>query len=237
MIKGTAAVIVAAGRGRRMNSPVQKQYMEILGRPMLYYTIAAFEKSPVEQIVLVTGKEDTDFAEKEIVQRFGFRKVAAVIPGGAERYHSVYAGLNFLDHGACGYVLIHDGARPLITADLIKRAIEGAVQYHACVIAVPVKDTIKISNSQGYAVDTPDRSVLWQIQTPQAFQYELLKTAYDQLLSHAEFQYGVTDDAMVVERLTCAKVKLIEGSYGNLKITTPEDMIYAETLLRLKGQE
>ena len=223
------AVVLAGGQGRRMQSHVQKQYMMLGGRPLIVYALKAFEKSAVDEIVLVTGAGEEDYARQQIVDTYGIRKITAVVAGGKERYHSVYEGLKALKH--CDYVLIHDGARPLVTEEIIQRAIDGAKDYQACVIGMPVKDTIKVSDDDGFAVSTPNRGYLWQIQTPQAFFYPLVRGAYDAVMSDPELQSGITDDAMVVESCTSCKVKLIEGSYENLKVTTPEDMILAEALL------
>lgn len=224
------AVVLAGGQGRRMQSDVQKQYMMLGGRPLIVYALEAFEKSAVDEIVLVTGAGEETYAKQEIVDTYGITKVTAVVAGGKERCHSVYEGLKALKH--CDYVLIHDGARPLVTEAIILRAIEGAKDHQACVIGMPVKDTIKVSDNAGFAESTPDRAHLWQIQTPQAFSYPLVRGAYDAVMSDPGLQKGITDDAMVVESCTSCKVKLIEGSYENLKVTTPEDMILAEALLR-----
>lgn len=224
------AVILAAGQGRRMHSTVQKQYMMLAGRPLITYSLDAFEDSPVDEIVLVVGAGEEEYVQKEILAGRGYKKITAVTEGGRERYHSVYEGLKKL--AACDYVLIHDGARPLVSREIIERAMEGAAAYQACVIGMPVKDTIKVSDRDGYAAATPDRSRLWQIQTPQAFSYALVRKAYDEIMSDESLQAGITDDAMVVESRTDRKVRLIEGSYKNLKVTTPEDIILAEALLK-----
>ena len=222
------AIVLAAGRGKRMESDIQKQYMELLGKPLIYYSLAAFEKSTVDQIVLVTGSGEEEFCRKEIVERFGFRKVSAVVAGGKERYHSVYEGLKAA--AGSSYVLIHDGARPCVTTDIIQAAIAGAAENGACVIGMPGKDTIKIADEADYAESTPDRNRLWMIQTPQAFSYGLITDAYTKLM--AAENPTVTDDAMVLEKMTGKKVKLVPGSYRNIKITTPEDLIVAEAYLR-----
>ena len=224
-----AAIVLAGGSGKRMGGSVPKQYRKLCGRPMITYSLEAFEKSGVDQVVLVTGREEVEYCRKEIVEKWGFQKVAAVVPGGKERYHSVYQGLKALKN--CDYVLIHDGARPLLSQDIIERAITGAVEYGACVIGMPVKDTIKVADEDGFAVRTPDRSRLWQIQTPQAFSYELARRAYDRIMADETLQQGITDDAMVAERAEKIKVKLLPGSYENLKVTTPEDLYLAEALL------
>lgn len=223
------AVVLAGGQGKRMHSKVQKQYLTLGGRPLITYALEAFEHSRVDTVVLVTGAGEEAYARTELVETYGFSRVKAVVAGGKERYHSVYEGLKAL--ADCDYVLIHDGARPLVTEAIISRAIEGAKQYEACVVGMPVKDTIKVADGQLFAAETPDRSCLWQIQTPQAFAYPLVREAYDRIMADPSLQAGITDDAMVVESQTAYRVKLIEGSYENLKVTTPEDLVIAEALL------
>lgn len=230
MSKRIGAIILSGGKGSRMGSDVHKQYMLLAGRPLITYALDAFEISPVDDVVLVTGKEELADVRSRIVDAYGYKKVSDVVSGGSERYHSVYAGLKALN--GCDYVLIHDGARPLVTTDIISRAIDGAISYQSCVAAMPVKDTIKISDDEQNGIETPDRSRLWQIQTPQAFSYELITAAYEWLMNHKEHQSGVTDDAMVLDKYCGKVVKLIEGSYRNLKVTTPEDLLIAEAFLR-----
>lgn len=225
----TGAVVLAGGQGKRMRSEIQKQYMMLGGRPLITYALEAFENSGVDEVVLVTGAGEEAYARSELVSAYGFSKVISVVAGGRERYHSVYEGLKALK--GCDYVLIHDGARPLVTEEIIRRAMDGARQYDACVVGMPVKDTIKVADGANYTAGTPDRVHLWQVQTPQAFEYSLVKAAYDRLMEDEGFQVGITDDAMVVESQTEHRVKLIEGSYENLKVTTPEDIVIAEALL------
>ena len=147
--KRYTAIVLAAGSGRRMQSDTPKQFMELCGHPLVYYSLYAFEKSPVDDIILVTGKDDVSYCRKEIVEACDFRKVRAVIPGGKERYLSVYEGLK----AAAGtdYVLIHDGARPLVNGEIIARAVDGAREYSACVASMPVKDTIKAADAEGFS--------------------------------------------------------------------------------------
>lgn len=232
--KRIGAVVLAGGQGRRMNSQVQKQYMMLAGRPLISYALEVFERSPVDEIVLVTGAGEEEYVRREILAPMGLKKVTAAVAGGKERYHSVYEGLKALRD--CHIVLIHDGARPLVTEEIIRRTVMGAREYGACAAAMPVKDTIKVADGDGFAAETPDRSFLWQIQTPQAFSYPLVRGAYDTLMAEDSLQHGITDDAMVVETCTAHKVKLVEGSYENLKVTTPEDMVLAEALLKMRGQ-
>jgi 2-C-methyl-D-erythritol 4-phosphate cytidylyltransferase len=231
--KRIGAVVLAGGQGRRMHSDVQKQYMLLMGHPLITYALKTFEESPVDEVVLVTGAGEEDYVRREILEPMGLCKVSAVVSGGKERYHSVYEGLKALDD--CDVVLIHDGARPLVDQEVIARCIDGAIRYRACVAAMLVKDTIKVADAEQFAESTPDRSRLWQVQTPQAFSYCLIKDAYDQIMADAMLQAGITDDAMVVEKQTDCRVKLVEGSYQNLKVTTPEDMILAEAFLRHKN--
>lgn len=223
------AIVLAAGQGKRMGSKVQKQYLLLEDKPVLYYTLQSFEECPlIEEIVLVTGKEEIAYCQEEIVQKYGFSKVKKIVAGGKERYHSVYEGLRAAE--GTGYVLIHDGARPFADGEIIRRICENVEIYDACVAGMPVKDTIKIADEAGFAAQTPDRRMVWQIQTPQAFSYELIRSAYDRLME--EQPDGITDDAMVVETMTEHKVKFIEGSYHNIKITTPEDLDIAQLFLK-----
>lgn len=232
--KQTAAIVLAAGQGKRMQSAVAKQYLLLSGEPVVCHALRAFEESEVETVVLVTGADEIEYCRKEIVEKYGFRKVNAVVAGGKERYHSVYEGLRAL-HDIIeddGIVLIHDGARPLVTEEMITRTIRSAEEFDACVAAMPVKDTIKVADVEQFSATTPDRSTLWQIQTPQTFRYRLVYDSYRKLLSDERYQKGITDDAMVVETMGSGRVKLVEGSYENIKVTTPEDMLVAEVFLK-----
>ncbi|MDY3919747.1 MAG: 2-C-methyl-D-erythritol 4-phosphate cytidylyltransferase [Candidatus Limivivens sp.] len=220
-----AAIVLAAGQGRRMHSKVQKQYLLIQGKPVLYYSLKQFQDCPfMDEIILVTGEDEIAYCQKEIVERFGFTKVTRIVPGGAERFHSVYNGLCAIDH--CDFVYIHDGARPFVDQEMLKRARADVKEKKACVAGMPVKDTIKISDGSGFAVSTPQRSLVWMVQTPQVFDFSLIYGAYQDLI--ASGRSDVTDDAMVLECMTGRKVWLTEGSYRNLKITTPEDLEIAE---------
>lgn len=234
-----AAIVLAAGKGKRMNSDVQKQYMCLGGKPLIYYSLKVFEESPVRDIVLVTGEEETEYCRKEIVEKYGFRKVMAVAAGGKERYHSVYEGLKCLEeqggYAEGDYVMIHDGARPLIDNGIISRISEDACRYGACAAGMPSKDTVKLADGEGFAKITPERSGVWMIQTPQAFSYDLIWQAYKKMMSREEYQQGITDDAMVIESMTQQRVKLTEGSYMNIKVTTPEDIPMAETFLAYRS--
>ena len=225
------ALVLAAGQGKRMKSKIQKQFMELAGKPVLHYSLQCFEKcDSVDQIIVVTGSDDIAYVQQEIIQAYHFQKVSAVIAGGAERYESVEHGLHAIEGGyADGIVLIHDGARPFVTEDMIKRSIDTAGKYGACTVGMPVKDTIKVVDADGNGIETPDRKTLWQIQTPQTFRVPLIRQAHEAML--ASGNHNVTDDTMLIEQYTGQTVKVIEGSYENLKITTPEDLILAEAFL------
>ncbi len=222
------AIVLAAGSGRRMNSAIQKQYLLLAGKPVLYYSLKAFEESSVSSIVLVTGAGEEEYCRKEIVEQYGIKKVAAIVPGGKERYHSVFAGLKAA--AGADYVLIHDGARPFIGADLILRSMETVRRCKACAVGMPVKDTIKVVDDDCIAIETPARQFLWQAQTPQTFAYKVIYDAYEKILRQEDA--AITDDAMVFDLITGKHVKMIAGSYRNIKITTPEDMEIAEMYLR-----
>lgn len=232
--KKIAAIVLSAGSGSRMHSEIPKQYMQLAGFPVIYYSLKAFEESAVDEIVLVCGSSDEAFCRKNIVEKYGFSKIKAVVPGGSERYLSVYEGLKAVE---ADYVLIHDGARPVIDAESISLSMETVVEEKACVLAVPVKDTIKIADSEGYAASTPDRSRLWAVQTPQSFQTSLLREAYRRFFAAQKEGVklpAITDDAMLVEQMTGQKVKLISGNYENLKITTSEDLLLAKAFLEFR---
>lgn len=215
------AIVLAAGQGKRMNSKVQKQFLLIKEKPVLYYTLHAFETSPlITEIILVTGKDEIEYCQEEIVKKYDFEKVCKIVAGGKERYHSVYNGIQAIDDA--DYVFIHDGARPFVDGEIIARVCDVVAEHKACVVGMLVKDTIKIADEEGFAAKTPDRRKVWQVQTPQTFEYQLIKEAYKKLMEKEP--EGITDDAMVVETMTEHKVKLVEGSYRNIKITTPEDL-------------
>ena len=223
------AIVLAAGQGKRMRSKIQKQFLEIGGKPVLYYSLRCFQDSPlIDDIILVTGEDALSYCRSEIVDRYGFTKVSRIIRGGKERYDSVYAGLLACEDA--DYVLIHDGARPFITGEILQRGMEGVKETGACVIGMPSKDTVKLSDADGFVAETPDRKTVWTIQTPQIFSYSLIRSAHDSIRRKDMSQ--ITDDAMVVEEDSGTKIRLVEGSYMNIKITTPEDLNVAEIFLK-----
>lgn len=267
------AVVLAAGTGSRMKSDVAKQFLTLLDKPLIYYALRVMEESEIiDDVILVTGEHDMERMRVDVVERYGFRKVRVIIPGGSERCFSVANAMRWIagtsslaQHGAEPldnsawkkdedgrerYVFIHDGARPFVTEEILQRTYEAAKECRACVAAMPSKDTVKISDEEGFAIQTPERKLVWTVQTPQVFERELIVKAYAKFemmqgvasLEKAAGQEGsvaegsrmrplVTDDASVVERFTDVKVKLVEGSYSNLKVTTPEDMVVATALL------
>lgn len=225
------AIVLAAGQGKRMNSRVQKQFLLLQGKPLLYYSLACFQNSSViDDMIVVTGKESIDFCKKEIVELYRFTKVKAVIPGGKERYDSVYAGLCACE--GTDYVFIHDGARPFVTEDMLQRLKATVTEYGACTAGMPSKDTVKIADEKGLVAKTPKRSHVWMIQTPQVFSFALILEAHNRARQGSMEE--ITDDAMVIETCTDRKIKLVEGSYENIKITTPEDLLIAERILTEK---
>lgn len=240
------AILLAAGAGRRMESNVAKQYMLLGDKPVIWYGLQAFACSPIiDDIILVVGKGEIPYAEEELVKKYGFSKVRSIIEGGAERYLSVENALQLLREDAAfaenkdGYVFIQDGARPLVTEKIIEDTFIAAQACGASCAAVPVKDTIKLADEEGFAVQTLKRSSLYAVQTPQVFSAPLILDAYAKLQEKetilTESGTFPTDDAMVVEQLMGRKVKLVEASYENLKITTPEDLELAERIFRKRN--
>lgn len=243
------AVVLAGGNGSRMKSNVAKQFMQLGGKPLLWYSLQAVQQSEIiDDCILVVGgisaqgnREFLDYVHQDILERYGFTKVTAVVEGGTERCWSVENAMALLRSRALNeeeshdYVFIHDSARPFLTEEIIRRTYEAVKRYHACVAAMPSKDTVKLATLEGFADSTPDRNLVWNIQTPQVFDRTLITDVYHRLW---ETYHGksdvvpVTDDASVVERFSTVKVKLVEGSYQNIKITTPEDIKVAEAFLK-----
>lgn len=271
------AIVLAGGKGTRMNSEIPKQFLVVGGKPLISYSLDVFEKSPfIDAIIIVTSQDYTGYM-KALVKENGYKKIAGIALGGKERYDSVHSGLELLQtlmssgggklsgdeewlsgdkvqlldgkerlsdnkkrlddvKGCCrmsgeDYIFIHDGARPCITAQIICNCMQDVMKYKACVAAVPVKDTIKVADKAGMSVNTPDRSTLWQIQTPQVFEAGLIKEAYDRLYNDMTAG-NITDDAMVVEHYMDRTVKMTMADYKNIKVTTPEDMDIARIFLK-----
>ncbi|MBO5283416.1 MAG: 2-C-methyl-D-erythritol 4-phosphate cytidylyltransferase [Lachnospiraceae bacterium] len=241
--KRCTAIVLAAGSGSRMHSDVPKQFMELRGKPLIWYALQAVEQSEIiDDCLLVTGAGDISRMQQEIVEKYGFAKVDRVIAGGQERYASVARALEAVWNEEMktpnrdGYVFIHDGARPFLTRQILEDTYAAAYAYGACAAAMPVKDTIKIADQEGYAVQTPNRSSVWMVQTPQVFETQLICRAYRKLMGQLsrlqEQGIQITDDAMVAETMLNCRVKLVPASYENIKVTTPEDMRIAEAFLQ-----
>lgn len=225
-----SVIIAAAGMSNRMGSKMNKQFIAINGKPILAHTIEKFEKCRyIDEIILVSKEEEIEYCRKEIVKKYRFKKVSNIVRGGKERQDSIYNGILALNERT-DIVLTHDGARPFVKIENIQDGIKGVIDYGACIIGVPVKDTIKVVGKNKNIKDTPDRSLLWAAQTPQCFFKSLLIEGYDKAIRD---NYLGTDDSSIVERIGY-EVKMIMGSYENIKITTPEDIILAESLLKDK---
>lgn len=219
------AIVLAGGQGKRMGTKIQKQYLEVQGKPILFYSLEVFQKSPlIDEIILVVGEGQEAYCREHITDKYHMDKVRHYVQGGKERYHSVWNALK--EARTDGYVFVHDGARPFVNEEIIRRVYTQVKKDKACVVAMPVKDTIKQADSNEYVAGTPDRSTLWMVQTPQVFDMKLLQGAYSMLMR--ESYINVTDDAMVVESMLGHPVKFVRGSYENIKITTPEDLEIAE---------
>lgn len=220
-----SAIIVAAGQGKRMGSTESKQYLHIHDKPILVHTLERFEQVElITEIILVVGAADTLRCE-QWKNQYHLSKVKTIVAGGKERQHSVHIGLQYATNE---YVMVHDGVRPFVSLEAIKRCTEKAELEGAAVLAVPVKDTIKQVDESGTIIATPDRKSLWAIQTPQAFRRDWLQEAHERA---AQDNYIGTDDAMIVEWIG-KRVVVAQGEYTNIKITTPEDLPWAEHLLR-----
>jgi len=214
------AIILAAGKGLRMGTDIPKQFLISNGKPVLYYTIKAFEESIVDGIIVVTSEDYIDYVKEDIVKKYNFKKVCGVYTGGQMRYDSVYKGLCACKE--CDYVAIHDGARPFVTQEIIARSFEDAKKHMASVAAVKSKDTIRIVDKNGFSSLTPDREFVYNIQTPQTFEYNTLANAFENFKKNPD--ESITDDGMIVERYGKVKVHIFEGAYSNVKITTKEDL-------------
>lgn len=223
------AIVPSAGESKRMGE--KKEFLLLGDRPILARTLKPLEDHPqISEIILVVDEKSIEKCKREIVEKYGFKKVKEVVVGGEERQDSVYNGLKRVDKD-CDIVLIQDGARPFLTEDLITKSIEGAEKHKAAVVAVPCVDTIKFARKENnMALETLDREYLWMAQTPQTFRYVMILKAYEKA---GEENSKGTDDASLVERMN-QPVKIVRGSYDNIKITTPQDLILAEAILAKK---
>ncbi len=226
-MKKVLAIIVAGGKGKRIGADISKQYLNISGKPIIVHTLKVFEDSSViDSIIVVCHPDEVDFCRQNIIKKFGFKKIIKIVKGGKERQDSVRNGLNAVPK-SYDITVIHDAVRPFVSRSIIKKSVSEARKAGASVVCVPVKDTIK-EVSEGYAAKTLQRQRLWAVQTPQTFKTDIIKEAHKKA-----FEKGInaTDDSSLVEILGC-KVKVVEGSYENIKITTPEDLIIGEEILK-----
>lgn len=244
------AILLAAGTGRRMRgikSDVAKQYMPLCGKPLIWYALHTFEESRIiDDVILVVGRGETEYARKNVVEKYGFQKVDRLIEGGKERCFSVRKALRLIEDNDLsrsnqyGYIFIHDGARPFVNEKLIEDTYRAAQEHGASCAAVPVKDTIKVAGRRGLVQETPDRSSLYVAQTPQVFFTPVIIEAYrtldERLEELTEEGIRVTDDAMVVESMLGRPIKLVEAFYENIKITTPIDLEVAEAIVQQSGK-
>ena len=221
------AVVPAGGLGKRMGAGTPKQFLMLDGVPMMLHSLRVLDRAPsVTEVVLVVPKAEQARVLTEVVDRYGLKKVLKVVPGGATRHESVHHGLNEVDDDF-EIVVVHDAVRPFVTEDLIERSIEAARKHGGAIAAVPMKDTPKQTGPDGLIHKTLDRAGLWLAQTPQTFRRALVVEAYRKAgVEHVH----ATDDAALVERLG-HQVGIVEGSWENIKITTPEDMVLAEAIL------
>ncbi len=222
-----SAIIVAAGKGIRMNNTVRKQYLLLAERPILSHTLSAFDAcNLINKIFLVVPEQDFEFCHKNILSPLKLQKKVRLVSGGTERQNSVYNGLLSIDAGSM--VVIHDGVRPFINSEQLTACINGAKEHGACILGIPAYDTVKSINRSGYIDKTLERNAIWLAQTPQVFKYDLIIKAHE----HAKQEgFTGTDDAMLVERLGI-NVRIIRGNRYNIKITTAEDLLLAKAILR-----
>ena len=234
--KHCAAIVLAGGQGKRMGTKIQKQYLDISGKPLIYYSLHVFEQSQIiDEVILVVGSGEIEYVQENIVDFYHFNKVSRIVEGGKERYDSVWNGLQILKERRKSekeesFVFIHDCARPFVNKEMLERAYEGVEKYRACVVGVPSKDTVKLSDRNGFAASTPERDRVWIVQTPQVFESSLIIEAYSRMMKEEHIQ--VTDDAMAVEQQMHVPVKLVMGSYENIKITTAGDLDIAEIFVK-----
>ncbi|MCC6544046.1 MAG: 2-C-methyl-D-erythritol 4-phosphate cytidylyltransferase [Nitrospirae bacterium] len=227
------AIIPAGGKGTRMLHSTPKHFIHLGDKPVLAYTLDAVERCPdVNQILVVTRSGEENYCLKEVVERYGFKKVLKIVIGGERRQDSVYRGIKELDEDT-EIVVVHDGVRPFVSQKTISEAIKLAMFTDGVVTAVPVKDTIKNVGVDGIIISTPDRSVMWYAQTPQVFKRRILEEAYVRAYND---KFTGTDESSLVERLGY-KVKIVEGTPDNIKITTKEDLLVADMILMMRGKK
>lgn len=222
-------VIAAAGQGKRMRKGMNKQYMELGDRPMIVHTLEIFERmAEIDDVVVVTGEKDVTKCQ-DLCRSYGLHKVTRIVPGGKTRQESVRLGLEELQ---TDWVLVHDGARPFVSEGAVRVLLARVAEHGAAILGVPVKETVKKVNPDGVIEETPDRQSMWVVQTPQAFRLSELKKAHKAALGD---EFEATDDAMLMEHIGI-DVHIVHGDYRNIKITTPEDVWFAEAILKYMRQ-
>ena len=222
-----SAIILAGGKGKRMGSAISKQFIDIKGKPIIYYTLKKFsENKRIDNIIVVLPEDEVKYFKENILKKYELR-INKIVIGGKERQDSVYNALKSLKNSSTDIVLIHDGARPFISERIINEGIKFAEIYGAAAPGVMPKDTIKVKNEKNFSIDTPNRANLVSIQTPQVFKFDEILECHEKIRYNGE---KVTDDTMVVEKYGYS-VYLYDGEYTNIKVTTPEDLILAERLI------
>ena len=222
-----SAIILAGGKGKRMRSAISKQFIDIKGKPIIYYTLKKFsENKKIDNIIVVLPEDEVKYFKENILKKYELR-INKIVIGGKERQDSVYNALKSLKNSSTDIVLIHDGARPFISERIINEGIKFAEIYGAAAPGVMPKDTIKVKNEKNFSVDTPNRANLVSIQTPQVFKFDEILECHEKIRYNGE---KVTDDTMVVEKYGYS-VYLYDGEYTNIKVTTPEDLILADRLI------
>lgn len=222
-----SAIILAGGKGKRMGSAISKQFIDIKGKPIIYYTLKKFsENKKIDNIIVVLPEDEVKYFKENILKKYELR-INKIVIGGKERQDSVYNALKSLKNSSTDIVLIHDGARPFISEGIINEGIKFAEIYGAAAPGVMPKDTIKVKNEKNFSIDTPNRANLVSIQTPQVFKFDEILECHEKIRYNGE---KVTDDTMVVEKCGYS-VYLYDGEYTNIKVTTPEDLILAERLI------
>lgn len=222
-----SSIILAGGKGKRMGSAISKQFIDIKGKPIIYYTLKKFsENKKIDNIIVVLPEDEVKYFKENILKKYELR-INKIVIGGKERQDSVYNALKSLKNSSTDIVLIHDGARPFISERIINEGIKFAEIYGAAAPGVMPKDTIKVKNEKNFSVDTPNRANLVSIQTPQVFKFDEILECHEKIRYNGEM---VTDDTMVVEKYGYS-VYLYDGEYTNIKVTTPEDLILAERLI------
>lgn len=223
-----AAIIAAAGLGKRFGEGLRKQFQPLSGKPLIVYSIERFEEFKlINEIILVVPKDSINYCQREIKDKFQFKKITKIIPGGKERQQSVKMGFNSVS-SETDVVVVHDGVRPFVTARMIDEVVKESLNTGGAITAIPVKDTVKKSSTKNHVERTLSRDALWLAQTPQAFQYNVLKSAYEKTENDG---FLGADESSLVERIGI-RVTLVAGSQTNIKITTKEDLLLGELVFK-----